>query len=336
MSTLAIRSFRDEDYAAFAGLHNAVYPEFGQTEEAFRFDDKLRPEKCQHRRWIAERDGRVVGYGQYDQYPHVWHPRKFALEIAVSADCLVQGVGSALYRTVVEALRPLDPLKVDMWAREDMSCRVQFLANRGFRENYRLWTSELDLQAFDPARFSQAIARVEQQGVEITTHAALGSSTESMSKLFDLQLAVREDVPIPTGEERQPLVYEEWLENHNHPTRVDEGYFVAVADGRYVGVSSLWQSPEADTIRTGLTAVRREYRRRGIALALKVRALSFAKAAGYRRTVTDNASINQPMLAINHQLGFARHPAWIHYVCTQVYAGAQRPRPQNERLSALR
>jgi mycothiol synthase len=135
-----------------------------------------------------------------------------------------------------------------------------------------------------------------------------------MGKLFDLHQAVRDDVPMPPAKVRQPLTYQEWLENHDHPTRIDDGYLIAVVDGRYVGVSSMWQSPEADMIRTGLTAVRREYRRRGIALALKVRALTFAKARGYRRTVTDNASINQPMLAINEQLGFVKNPAWAHYV----------------------
>jgi GNAT superfamily N-acetyltransferase len=95
---------------------------------------------------------------------------------------------------------------------------------------------------------------------------------------------------------------------------VPEGYFLAVADGQFVGVSNLWQSPESDMIRTGLTAVRGAYRRRGIAFALKLTALAWAKAQGYRRTVTDNASNNRPMLAINEALGFEKKPAWILFV----------------------
>jgi len=314
VSTLTIRRFRDDHYAALAAIHNATFSEFAQTEDAFRFDDEKRPEKCKHARWIAERDGRAVGYAQFDQYPHIYHPHKFTVEVAVNHAYLQQGIGKALYDTVIDALRPLDPIRLDMWSRDDMPCRVRFLRERGFVENFRVWTSELDLRAFDPSRFAHHVDAVFKQGVTITTRAVMGDSSEQMKKLFDLQLAVRDDVPIPPDEERQPFVYEEWLENHDHPTRIDDGYFVAIADGQYVGVTNLWQSPEPDTIRTGLTAVRREYRRRGIAIALKVRALAFAKEQGYRRTVTDNASMNEPMLAINEQLGFRKNPAWFHAV----------------------
>jgi predicted N-acetyltransferase YhbS len=123
LSTLTIRQFTDDDYADYTRLHNALYVEFGKTEESFRFNDGARPAKCQHKRWVAERGGRVVGYGQYDQLAHIWDPRKFAVEIAVDGECLQQGIGSALYRTIVDALRPFDPIGVDTWSREDRGSR---------------------------------------------------------------------------------------------------------------------------------------------------------------------------------------------------------------------
>jgi mycothiol synthase len=67
-------------------------------------------------------------------------------------------------------------------------------------------------------------------------------------------------------------------------------------------------------LRTGLTAVRRAYRRRGIALALKVRSLEFGKANGYSSVQTENESNNRGMLAINDELGFVKNPAWAHYL----------------------
>ena len=310
LSTLTIRRFRDEDYAVYRALHNAVYTDFAQTEESLRFDDGQRPEKCKHARWVAERDGCAIGYGQYDQFKYVYDPRKFYVEFAVQPGCEQLGVGGALYETVIDALRPFDPVKLDIWGREDMPCRVKFVAKRGFEEKFRVWASELDLRTFDPSRFAHRL----DAGVEITTLAQLEDSEETRRKLFDLQLEVRDDIPLSPGEVRQPLTYEEWLEGIDYPTRIDDGYFLAVADGQLVGTSNMWRSPEPDMVRTGLTATRREYRRRGIAFALKVTALRWAKEQGYARTVTDNASINRPMLSINEELGFVKQPAWIHYV----------------------
>jgi mycothiol synthase len=58
-----------------------------------------------------------------------------------------------------------------------------------------------------------------------------------------------------------------------------------------------------------LTGVKREYRRRNLALALKVRSVQFAKDNGYTSIRTDNDSSNTGMLAINDKLGFKRGAA---------------------------
>ena len=91
---------------------------------------------------------------------------------------------------------------------------------------------------------------------------------------------------------------------------------LAVADDgeRFVGTSQLGQGTSPEELRTGLTGVRREYRRRGIALALKVHALAFARSRGYQRVLTENESNNRGILAINERLGFVKNPVWVHYL----------------------
>ncbi|HEY3146685.1 MAG TPA: GNAT family N-acetyltransferase, partial [Dongiaceae bacterium] len=136
----------------------------------------------------------------------------------------------------------------------------------------------------------------------------------------------RQDIPLPPGEVRAALPFEDWLGYEEHPSKIHEGYFVALDVGQPIGVSSLWRAlDEPDLLRTGLTGVRRAYRRRGIAFALKLRALEFARAQpGIRRVITDNESTNQPMLAINEALGFAKQPAWIHHAAAWADASARR------------
>ena len=90
-----------------------------------------------------------------------------------------------------------------------------------------------------------------------------------------------------------------------HPTAL----FLDGAD--YVGLTMLWRdSTRSDKLVTGLTGVLRSHRRRGIATALKVRALTYARERGIVEVDTDNED-NNPMYQLNLQLGFEPVPAMV-------------------------
>lgn len=315
LATLTIRPFTADDYADITRLHNVNFPEFSAPADEFEFEDSRREKYCRCARWIAECDGRVVGFAHYDQMAHIYHPRKFQLALTVDPEYYGRGIGRRLYDLLLEEVQQFEPLTVDLWSRTDMTWRIAFLERRGFVEDMRMWTSSLDVTRLDPTPYADHIAAVEAQGIALRSWAELGEDDPVVrQRMYELALAVRFDVPIPPSDQRAEMSFEQWWKGHDRPDRLAAGYFVAVVGDQYVGTSQLWRSPEDGEVRTGLTAVRREYRRRGIALALKVLALKFAKAEGYRHVVTENEINNRGMIAINDRLGFVKNPAWVHYL----------------------
>ena len=76
-------------------------------------------------------------------------------------------------------------------------------------------------------------------------------------------------------------------------------------------LNNLWKNELDGGIDTGLSGVRREYRRKGVATALKHTSLMWAKSMGYKWIRTDNAATNVGMLSINIRVGFKFMPAWL-------------------------
>ena len=313
--TLKIRPFVPEDYEIVVEIGNRLFPEYPDTVEETRYRDEHRDPKCKFARFVAELDGRVIGYAQYNQSSTMYHPQKFEIGVYVDLPCQGRGVGKRLYEQLLKALKPFDPIKLFSFAREDYERSVRFLRDRGFAEVMRSWESRLDVERFDFSPYRGAIERVEAQGIRLASLKELMDDPECPRKLFELERDLLADVPFPDRYTPEAMDFETFRKRtFENPDFLPEAYLVALDGERYVGTSALWKSQAAPhELYTGLTGIRREYRRRGIALALKLKGIAYAKAYGYKTIKTWNESNNRPMLAINERLGFAKQPAWITF-----------------------
>jgi mycothiol synthase len=84
-----------------------------------------------------------------------------------------------------------------------------------------------------------------------------------------------------------------------------EGSFVAIANGAVVGVAGLIRDGDRpDRAENSLTAVRSDWRRRGLASTLKQMVLAWAAQNGVREIYTWTQRGNDGMRAVNQRLGY--------------------------------
>jgi len=303
-------AFTDEDYAAASAVWNASFPEYPETPDEIRWHDEHRDARYRWARFLCERDGAVVAAAGYDQNAGMYHPRKFELAVSVLPDFRGRGIGSALYEHLVAALVESDPIALHSFAREDDVATLGFLQRRGFAEEMRENESALDVTRFDPEAFRADVEKCEATGIVIRPFAELDAADpDARRKLHALHYLIALDIPSPDPVTEVP--FDVWAKRFDNPNFLPEGNVVALDGDEYVGTSVLWRNGSNDRLDTGMTGVRREWRKRGIATALKVYALAYAKRSGAPEVRTSNEQNNVGMLGINYRLGFQRLPAWV-------------------------
>jgi GNAT superfamily N-acetyltransferase len=188
---------------------------------------------------------------------------------------------------------------------------LAFATRRGYTPYHETVHSYVDVQAFDAARFEAPDVLAARSGVRLVGFAALarehaGDTEAFLRGVYAVASEAMRDVPSPEPRDPPPFeaIRELFFEGDSlHP----EASVLAVRDGRVVGltVTTMSTARLASTIFTG---VARSDRGRGLALAMKLRAIAALRAAGVERFGTSNDAGNAPMRGINARLGYVPDP----------------------------
>lgn len=277
---------------AVADVTFATQPEWSRSVAfllaSFTFDPDLQ-------RRLAMVDGQPVGYASCGRIwmlapdtPYAW------AEIGVLPEHRGRGIGSELLEwargRALEIGKPGLQVPCSTWRPEG----IAFLERRGFAEYDRMAGVELPL-----AGLARPVVELPD-GVRLTTLAAEPGLVDS---LYEACCEIYADLPDP--EEVVIGPFEEWhlrdIEAGGQPL---DGVLLAVAGDEVVGVSRLMVQQRGAVIEHMITGVRRAWRGRGIALALKRAAIGYGLDVGAERMAAENAVHNAPMRAINAKLGF--------------------------------
>jgi mycothiol synthase len=280
VSTTIRPASTDDDYAHTHRVQMTVFPlEMAATVEQMRAgdsDDKLR--------LVAERDGEIVGVGTAARSSLTGGAFVSPVVLPDARRC---GIGTDLLHALVAHAESLAPEFLVGHADDDGS--------KAFAERFGF--VEVDRQVEQVRAIGAEPAPPPLDGVDILTVAERPELWEVAYERVGQQAF--QDMAVITPLQ---VTLDEW----HREWMTDPGtMFLAIADGQVIGLAGLLVDPDDPTrAENALTAVRREWRGRGVAAALKRTTLAHAAATGLTEVYTWTQQNNADMRRLNERLGY--------------------------------
>ena len=301
-----LRPFVERDWESLSAVTSAAGRGDAEGDELWLRDRREFNESNYVRRHYAaehEETGQLLGYGAIEQT--IYLPR-YRLVLVIEPRWVRRGVGRLLLDRLADDLREAGAVTATYRGYESAGEVQSFLKEHGFTETLRLLDLRLAVTEADLSALSPAVERVKARGISISTlREERERDPRYVEKLYELTTEIKRDDPArdfftpPPYHEREVRL---WLER---AYVLPEAYFIAKDGDRYVGLTDLnLLEAVPGGVSQGFTGVRSEYRRRGIATALKVCAIEYARRQGFRTIRAFNRPAHSPLLALNEKLGF--------------------------------
>lgn len=324
-----IRPFHpvDKEYLACLAVQACHSEDPQDTLDEWKYRDKTARKDVLRARFVLTLGGVIIGYGVVSdphwldvedriQFGHTVHPDHEGLIVDRLA------VHTHVERYVLSLVSDRQTKVLLTNAREDNKVKVGWLTDSGYRAVRRSPSSSLDVAAFDFGDWEGCVETVEASGIEFLSRAYLQEHDPDWhAKLHEAWVEIKLDAP--TSNEERPIPIDEFNKMLNSPAMCPETNLIAMDNGSlaascsgfgpYAGLTFANPLLHNSTI-WGIryTGVRRVWRRRGIATAIKLKSIAQARDMGCARMRAGNEK-NNPMYGINIRLGFESSPAWEEY-----------------------
>jgi mycothiol synthase len=293
----AVPVTNSEEEQASLDVYNAVWPTDAVTMAEV---ESFKRAQLDYVDFLARIDGDPAGSGVGAVGPH--RPEQVTAITAVLPERRRRGIGTALYHAISgwAAERGLDKLVARV--PDDDPESLAFAQKRGF------------VQVTHEQGLVLPLAKVETpplelpDGVEIVTWAERPGIERG---LYEVAVEAYPDIPGQEDDAVEP--FEGWLEHEMRGSGDRPDATMVALDGdRVIGYAkfSLTEA-QPKTAHHDLTAVKRAWRGRGIAGALKAAQIRWAKEHGFEELRTTNEERNEPIRRLNARLGYRPAPGRI-------------------------
>ena len=291
------------DTAAAAQIRTAVWRWIVAEPEML---EHFRATTPMFRDWLALLDSEPVGAAGCSLLPGREDDAAAFAVICVLPDARRQGVGTAIYRQVSAHARSLGKSELASWGYVDDSGGSEFAEHRGFVVTSRIRSLRLVLDGCP-----RPTVELPEE-IEMTTLAERPELAEGVWETAGEAMA---DIPADGDVPVSPGSFEELSTRAlPGPRYMPEATFIAVLDDQVVGYAQLeWMNRGGGLAHHAMLAVRRSWRGRGIAKALKAAQIGWALDNGLSELRTGNDERNASARAVNAKFPYEPLPDQVGY-----------------------
>ena len=268
----------DADLEAWIQVRRTVLPE----ESAGSVADLRARESKERVLLLAEVDGELAGSGLSDRS---YMAGRFGVAPRVLPGFRRRGVGTALLLELIA--------HAERFGVPEASALVDDDGSKAFAERFGF--REVDRQV------EQVKVLGDERPPELPTGVEVVSVAERPELLEQAYPLACEGYADFATDAPASVPLEDWLREE---ATLPGGSFAALADGEIVAFSGLIAHDSPGVAEDGLTVVRREWRRRGLAHVLKRLELDWAARNGLREVITWTQRGNEAMRRLNERLGY--------------------------------
>jgi GNAT superfamily N-acetyltransferase len=292
-----IREIEDGELERWVATMRQVDEDTGTVED---YVDWRR--QAQETVWLLASDagrdvGAGIGIGGWHEPPGVARGN-----VRVVRSNRGKGVGSALLERLGRWASGLGYSELTGEVREVDGDSISWTQRRGYVEVGRNSRLVLELDS------------VEAPAVEAPTGIAITTWAERPDVIENVYAVACEAYPDVPGEEDEVMPpFEQWLSmDMQGAGDRPEATFIALAGDDVAGYAKLSLSNARPGVAMhDMTGVRRSWRGRGIAGALKRAEIAWAKDNGFRRLETMNEERNEPIRRLNQRHGYLPEPGHV-------------------------
>jgi GNAT superfamily N-acetyltransferase len=238
--------------------------------------------------------------------------------LRVAPDWRRHGVARSLLGVLADHARANKATRLVAAVRGDEPDGARFAEAMGYRAFHERIDSYIDVPSFDASIFHDPDVTAERSGVRLASYAELLRERAADVEAFQRELllviwAMARDVPSPTPMPEQPPPFEQAKRMFFEGPGLDPAStIVALRDSHPVGMTATMVK-ENGTAYTNFTGVSRAERGKGLALAMKLRALRELRSRDVKLFGTTNDEQNAAMRGINRRLGYVPDPPTTMY-----------------------